>query len=344
MNLEKAVKVLDSMQLPNGAYVASPSKDYSYVWIRDVVYSVLPFLYFPSIRYEEAFHAMLDLFKSYEWKIDIHTKKRPEYLFEYIHSRYSKNLKELPVEWGHAQNDAIGIFLWGVGKGTQHGYKIIRDKSDTVIIQKLVDYLDCLNYWEAIDNGMWEENMEVHASSVGACVAGLEAVKMIVNVKEELIEKGKETLEKLLPRESQTKETDLALLSLIFPLRVVNHQMAEQILEKVTTTLERRHGSIRYVGDAYYNEGREAEWCFGFPWIGLCYSELGLLDKAEQYIPKTKKNIPKSWEVPELYIGGKEIPNNNTPLAWAVSLSYLFLKRMELTKVTDDPIFYLSIV
>ena len=107
-------------------------------------------------------------------------------MFEYIHSKYSTDLKELPADWGHAQNDAIGAFLWGVGEGFRHGQKVIRDEHDLQIVQKLVNYLECLQYWQARDNGMWEENMEIHASSIGACVAGFNAVKMLVNVKEEL--------------------------------------------------------------------------------------------------------------------------------------------------------------
>ena len=145
------------MRLSNGAYTASLSQDYSFVWIRDIVYTVLPFMQKPSERYEKAYHALFDLFKTYEWKIDIHRQKRPVYLFEYIHSRYSTDLKELPVEWGHAQNDAIGAFLWGVGEGFRLGQKVIRDEKDLEIVQKLVDYLDCLQYWQAKDNGMWEE-------------------------------------------------------------------------------------------------------------------------------------------------------------------------------------------
>ena len=62
MNIDKAIQVLDRMRLPNGAYTASVSEDYDYVWIRDIVYTVLPFLYSPSKRYEEAYHALLDLF------------------------------------------------------------------------------------------------------------------------------------------------------------------------------------------------------------------------------------------------------------------------------------------
>ncbi|GAA0335092.1 hypothetical protein GCM10008967_27410 [Bacillus carboniphilus] len=328
MDMEKALQVLDTMRLPNGAYTASRSNDYNYVWIRDVCYTVLPFLYTPSERYEKAYHALFDLFKKYEWKIDIHRKKRPVYLFEYIHSRYSTDLTELEQEWGHAQNDAIGAFLWGVGEGFKYGQKVIRDEGDLIILQKLVDYLECVRYWEAEDNGMWEENMEVHASSVGACVAGLKAVKLLVNVKKEMILKGEETLRNLLPRESATKETDLALLSLIFPYRVVDRNTALQILKNVTGTLEREFGCIRYVNDYYYNEGSEAEWCFGFPWLGLCYLELGMEEKALEYVGKTKRVIPDNWEVPELYVGGTDKPNGNTPLAWAVAMAMLFLERV----------------
>ncbi|PLT35591.1 glycoside hydrolase family 15 protein [Bacillus sp. V5-8f] len=336
MNGQKAISVLDTMRLPNGAYTASVSDDYSYVWIRDVVYTVLPFLQSSCERYEQAFHSMFDLFRNYEWKIDIHTKKKPQYLFEFIHSRYATDLTEIPVEWGHAQNDAIGAFLWGVGEGVRHGKKVIRDDKDLQIIRKLVQYLECLQYWQAKDNGMWEENMEVHASSVGACVAGLHSVKMLVEVNEDLIHKGEETLRFMLPRESETKETDLALLSLVYPYRIVDRNMALQIVNNVSGRLERKNGVIRYEHDQYYNEGSEAEWCFGLPWLGLCYRELGKLDKVQEYRMKTKRIVPDNWEVPELYIGGKNVPNKNTPLAWAVALSYLFLEGSEQEEIRHE--------
>ncbi|MEH7237405.1 glycoside hydrolase family 15 protein [Bacillus sp. JJ1562] len=329
MYTNKAIQVLDRMRLSNGAYTASLSNDYSYVWIRDIVYTVLPFINEPSDRYVNAYHALFDMFKTYEWKIDIHRKKKPIYLFEYIHSRYSTDLKEMPVEWGHAQNDAIGAFLWGVGEGYRLGQKVIRDKKDIEIVQKLVDYLECLQYWKAKDNGMWEENMEVHASSIGACVAGLNAVKILVNVKEDLIKKGENALRNLLPRESETKDSDLALLSLVFPYRVVDRDTAIKIVETVSSKLERTYGVIRYENDQYYNEGNEAEWCFGFPWLGLCYLELGQFHKASEYIEKTKRIVPDNWEVPELYVGGTNKPNGNTPLAWSVAMSYIFLTKME---------------
>ena len=87
------------------------------------------------------------------------------------------------------------------------------------------------------------------------------------------------------------KSTDLALLSLIFPYRVVDRTIALKIIGNVSSDLERTYGCIRYKNDQYYNEGSEAEWCFGFPWLGLCYLELGMFKHSIGYIEKTKKII-----------------------------------------------------
>ncbi|MCC2685094.1 MAG: glycoside hydrolase family 15 [Paenibacillaceae bacterium] len=329
MAMSKFHLVLERMRLPNGTYVASLSKDYDYVWIRDVCYTVLAYLTSSCNRYEKAYHALFDLFRRYEWKIDIHRNQKPVYPYEYIHARYSKDLKEIKTEWGHAQNDAIGAFLFGVGEGVRLGKKVIRDRTDRGIVQKLVDYLACIEYWQDEDNGMWEENREVHASSVGACVAGLKAVKMLVNVPESLIAQGEETLNRLLPRESATKDTDLSLLSLVYPYQVVTREMAGVILERVTSRLERTYGCIRYANDQYYNEGSEAEWCFGFPWLGLCYSRMGDTERMMDYWGKTQRVILPNGDVPELYVGGKQIPNGNTPLAWSVSMTSLLYERVQ---------------
>lgn len=326
--LKRLHQVLDTMRLPNGAYIASPSHDYSYVWIRDVGYTVLPYLTTTCDRYEKAMHALLDLFRRYEWKINIHTRHKPVHLFEYIHARYDKDLTEIKEPWGHAQNDAIGLFIWNIAQGIRHRKPILRDEKDREILQKLVWYLACVEYWDHPDNGIWEENLEVHASSVGAVVAGLQAIRLLVDVPEDLIRKGQQTLSLMLPRESITKETDLALLSLIYPYQVVERGMAQRILRNVTSKLERTYGCIRYEGDQYYNHGKEAEWCFGIPWLGLCHAVLGNRQQAQEYRQKTLKLLPDDGRMPELYIGGTNRPNGNTPLAWAVAMVLLLEQHM----------------
>ena len=127
---------------------------------------------------------------------------------------------------------------------------------------------------------MWEENEEVHASSVGACVAGLKKISKIIDVPPVLIQKGEETLNQLLPRESESKDTDLALLSLIYPYDVVSEGQRMQILQDVERKLVRQRGVIRYAGDYYFNRDGEAEWTFGFPWLAIIYKQLNRPDKG----------------------------------------------------------------
>ena len=169
---------------------------------------------------------------------------------------------------------------------------------------------------------MWEENEEVHASSVGACVAGLQQVnKMIgIDVPQEIIEKGKQTLQSLLPRESETKHTDLALLSLIYPYTIVNKEQAEAILHNVEQHLVKDKGVLRYLGDQYYNKDGESSWTMGLPWLAIIYKQLNKPDKCAHYMRKTMEAMNDKGELPELYFADSTSHNENTPLGWAQSL------------------------
>ncbi|XJZ28062.1 glycoside hydrolase family 15 protein [Bacillota bacterium Lsc_1132] len=342
--LLNSYQILDSLRLPNGLYLASSSKDYEYVWLRDSFYMSLPFLNKNDSCYEKTYHRILDLFKEYEWKIDIHTRQRPREQWEYIHARYSaREVKELEVPWGHAQHDAIGAVLWGIGMGQKYGKSIIRDAKDHEIIQKLVWYLNCVQYWEDPDNGMWEEWREVHSSSVGACVAGLQAVREIVFVPRELILNGYKTLAALFPRESGDRPVDLAQMSLIFPYRILIGHDAQIVLQQIETHLLRERGVIRYQGDSYYSTiesggrhhplhhyfGTEAEWTFGYPWLALCNLELRNFSKARRYLEQTEKLMLEDGSLPELYFANSCSYNTNTPLGWGSALYILAKEKME---------------
>ena len=337
-------QILDQLRLPHGLYLASSSKDYHYVWLRDSFYMSLPYLEQNNQIYEMTYHRILDLFREYEWKLDIHTVQKPREQWEYIHSRYSAmDVREIDTPWGHAQHDAIGAILWGIGIGHQRGKHIIRDKKDHEIVQKLVGYLGCVQYWEDADNGMWEEWRELHSSSVGACVAGLQAVRDIVFVPGEWINKGYQALSNLFPRESSDRPFDLAQLSLIFPYRVLNGNEAKMIVDQVETYLLRERGIIRYKGDSYYStvehEGRhhdlpfyygtEAEWTFGLPWLALCHLELGAMEKANHYIKQTEKVMLADGSLPELYFAKSADYNPNTPLGWGSAMYIMAKERYE---------------
>jgi phosphorylase kinase alpha/beta subunit len=203
---------------------------------------------------------------------------------------------------------------------------IVANDDDRRVIQKLVWYLSTLEYWHDPDSGMWEEDQELHASSVGACLAGLKMIKSVagIEVPDELIKKGEEKLHAILPRESQRKFVDLSLLSLIWPYNVVTPEESATILENVEYHLLREHGVIRYKGDHYYNKNpdgwsEEAEWTFGLSWLAIIYDKLGNAEKAKHFLDEAKKTVTKDG-VPELFFSNSTKYNDNTPLGWSESL------------------------
>ena len=92
-------------------------------------------------------------------------------------------------------------------------------------------------------------------------------------------------------------------------------------MKNVEEKLVRNRGVIRYVGDKYYNNGSEAEWTFGFPWLAIIYKKLNNPEKYAHYSRKTLEAMNDKGEMPELYYGKTDEHNENTPLAWAQALS-----------------------
>ncbi len=317
-------KSLLELRHPSGLFhAAHPSvkTGYNRFWIRDNIYAAMGLEAVDPLDAVKTYHAIFDILLKHEHKLDKADR---------IHPRYDIALTEVPEQWGNKQNDAIGAFIFKVCNLTNKGIKVVRSNADLRILQKLVHYLKSIEYWHDADNGMWEENEEVHASSVGACVAALKLLKNTkfratgefkqIIVPDEMINAGIETLNHLLPRESATKQVDLALLSLIYPYSIVTEEQRDVILKNVEEKLLRNKGVIRYVGDKYYNNGSEAEWTFGFPWLAIIYKLLNNIEKYHHYINKTKSALNKNNELPELYYGGTSEHNENTPLAWSMAL------------------------
>jgi len=336
--IEKHLQNLRALQAPSGLFLASPrgvDTGYDKAWLRDNVYEALAFSAtgdWDTVR--RVYRAILDTLLKHEDKIKWAHEHKPSYAWQYIHARYSpETFEEFWEEWGNKQNDAIGAILFQIGNLEEFGGGFIKDDNDRRIIQRLVYYLASVEYWHDPDAGMWEENEEVHASSVGACVAGLKAIAKLpgFEVSPSLISSGVEALSKLLPRESESKFADLAQLSLIWPYRIVAPEMALQILENVTYHLEKRRGVIRYKTDRYYNKNKdgwseEAEWCFGLSWLALCYNALSEREKAEHYLARAGDVATPDEKIPELYFSNSDKPNENIPLGWAESMYVVALQ------------------
>ncbi len=323
--IRQSLILLEQLQHENGLFSASKKNvktGYNNAWIRDTIYIALGFERPALENAISSYRALLDIMLKHENKIDWMIKQPlPKERWRYIHARYDpETMNEIWDDWGNKQNDTVGALLFKIGDLENKGIKVLRDENDFRIIKKLVDYLKAIEYWHDADNGMWEENEEIHSSSVGACVAGLRKISRIVDVDAKLIKLGEDALNGLLPRESKTKDVDLALLSLIYPYDVANEEQKKQILENVEKLLLRKRGVARYLGDKYYSKNGEAEWTMGLPWLAIIYRQMGNLGKYEYYMKITREAMNKQGELPELYFAESEEHNENCPLGWAQSL------------------------
>jgi GH15 family glucan-1,4-alpha-glucosidase len=340
--INQHMKILKGLQYRSGLFAASiPKADTGYdkSWLRDNFYECLAFEVMGDWdTVDKTYRALLKIFLKHEYKIDHAIEKKPEHKHQYIHARFNpETFDEFWEEWGNKQNDSIGAILFRIGELEHHHKRaILKDDDNVRIVNKLVRYLGSIEYWHDVDSGMWEEDEEVHASSVGACVAGLKSIQRLpkIEVPQYLIDEGQKTLNHLLPRESKKKFVDLSLLSLIYPYDIVTARQRDEILKNVEYLLLRKKGVIRYKNDHYYNKNpdgysEEAEWCFGLSWLAIVYEHMGNKAKAERFIKRMVGTDTKEG-IPELYFSNSPIYNDNTPLGWSESLFIVALHDMNM--------------
>eukprot|EP00123_Amoebidium_parasiticum_P013672 comp22090_c0_seq1/m.32213 comp22090_c0_seq1/g.32213 ORF comp22090_c0_seq1/g.32213 comp22090_c0_seq1/m.32213 type:complete len:483 (-) comp22090_c0_seq1:537-1985(-) len=209
------------------------------------------------------------------------------------HIRFNGHkLSENTEHWSHAQNDALGYFLWLACKLGRKGHLDCSHEKFAELLAQLTLYLYAVGFWSDKDNGHWEEVRKVEASSVGAATAGLRelhrlmnenskfsaafskcytAVKGTTNPKQHadvplsddalstvaaMEARGQAALASILPYESRdegaTRTTDGALLFLVYPLRIVEGDIARKIVTDVVDHLAGDNGIRRYSGDSYW--------------------------------------------------------------------------------------------
>jgi len=338
--IEAHLRVIRGLEKAPGIYTASAhsvTTGYDKAWLRDIYFIVLSFLETGDIEtVKKSARALLNVFTKHKEKINWAIHNKPSETWQYIHARFHpETFEEFWEEWGNRQHDAVGEVLNLICDLELRGESIIQNDDDKDMVQKIVDYLVRIEYWQDPDNGIWEESAEIHASSVGSVLAALRKAHQIpwLHVPSWDIQKGEETLRALLPRESQNKFCDLALLSLIYPFKVVTEEETLAILRNVEYHLTRDRGVIRYKNDRYYNANQdgyseEAEWCFGLSWLSIIYAERGNKEKAEHYLSRAYQTVTAEGLVPELYYSNSPTPNDNTPLGWAESMYVIALKKV----------------
>lgn len=339
--IKEHLDMVRSLQKPSGVFTASAfdvDTGYDKAWLRDIYFMVLCFLETGEIEtVQKAAKALLTVFVKHQGKINWAAENKPHYAWQYIHARFHpETFEEYWEEWGNSQNDAVGEVLNLICTLELLGASVVETDDERAMVQKIIDYLITLEYWQDDDNGIWEENMEIHASSIGSCVAALEKANQVewLDVEDVMIERGRSALRALLPRESMTKFSDLALLTLIYPFAVTTEEETIEILKNVEYHLVRDKGVIRYKLDKYYNNNidgysEEAEWCFGLSWLAIIYAERADKEKAYYYLRRAKSAVTHEGKVPELYYSNTDKPNENTPLGWAESMYVIALKKVK---------------
>ncbi|MGR8997584.1 MAG: glycoside hydrolase family 15 protein [Gammaproteobacteria bacterium] len=297
-----------------------------------------------------------------------------------LHAKYDTKSGAVVVgdhEWGHLQLDATSLFLLMLAQMTASGLRIVFTIDEVNFVQNLVHYIS--RTYRTPDYGIWERGhkinhgiAELNASSIGMAKAALEALSgfnlfgmdggqdSIVHVISDDIARSRITLESLLPRESISKETDAAVLSITgFPAFAVDNQTIRAKTEAIICEkLEGRYGCKRFLLDGHQTEiedGQrqyydphelkqfmdiECEWPLFFTYLQLTSLFRGDNETALRYRNKLESLLVEQngqGLLPELYVvpidsiaaekaqphSQERIPNENIPLVWAQSLFML---------------------
>jgi phosphorylase kinase alpha/beta subunit len=368
--------------------------DYTDAWVRDNVYSILS-VWGLAISYKKyqpddtrtytlsqsvvkLMRGLLTSMMRQSHKVEAF--KNSLNPIDALHAKYGTNTGLEVVEdhaWGHLQLDATSIFLLQLAQMTASGLNIIYTIDEVNFVQNLVHYVS--RTYCTPDYGIWERGnkinrgtTEINCSSIGMAKAALEALngfnllgnvsgnEGVIHVIVNDIARSRFTLHGLLPKESNSKETDASLLSIIgYPAYAVeNEELVKITREKIVDKLEGEYGCKRFLLDGHQSsiedssklhykptelkqfEDIESEWPLFFTYF-LIDAHLREDHKSiEKYKSKLKPLfIEKDGQMllPELYIvpedlmeaekqnpkSQKRVPNENIPLVWAQSLYML---------------------
>ena len=368
--------------------------DYTDAWVRDNVYSILCVwgLSLSYKKYNPDHHRTFLLSQSVvklmrgllvsmmRQSSKVEKFKNTLEPIDALHAKYGTNTG-LPVvgddEWGHLQLDATSLFLLMIAQMTASGLRLIYTIDEVNFVQNLVHYIS--RTYCTPDFGIWERGhkintgaTEVNCSSVGMAKAALEALdgfnlfgnvlskEAVIHVIPSDIARSRFTLQGLLPRESSSKETDAALLSIVgYPAYAVEDKnIVEKTRDKIVKKLAGNYGCKRFLLDGHQSsiedssrlhyesselrefEHIESEWPLFFTYFLLD----ALMREDSKDIDYWKKKLEPLFVeedgellLPELYIVPKEsitaekenpgsqkrVPNENLPLVWAQSLYML---------------------
>ena len=368
--------------------------NYQDAWVRDNVYSILAVwglaLAYRNVdndngrgyelqqRTVKLMRALLRSMMAQSNKIEKFKKTRQP--IDALHAKYDTATGDSVVgdsEWGHLQIDATSVFLLTLTQMIASGLDLIWTDEEVCFIQNLVYYIE--RAYRSPDFGIWERgaksnsgSVELNASSLGMAKAALEALSgfnlfgakgsfsSVIHVIPDNIAQSNITLSAMLPRESNTKEIDAALLSVIgFPAFAVQDKaLSDRVRNDIVTKLEGRYGLKRFLRDGHQtvleDEGRlhyedkelkqfeniESEWplFYAYLYLDAIFTDnkpqiAHYRDRLDKVLVEQNgfKLLPELYYVPKESIDAERanpqsqdrLPNENIPLVWAQSLYLL---------------------
>lgn len=378
--------------------------DYTDAWVRDNVYSILsvwglalaykrenPHHYRTHTLSMSVVKLMRGILSAMMRQADrVEAYKKSHNPLDALHAKYGTDTGLAVVgddEWGHLQLDATSLFVLMIAQMSASGLSIIYTVDEVNFVQNLVHYIS--HTYLTPDYGIWERgdkinhgNAEINCSSVGMAKAALEAIsgfnlfhdcatqEGVIHVVPNDIARSRLTLKGLLPRESDSKETDAALLSIIgYPAYAVEDvALIEKTRTKIIERLAGNYGCKRFLLDGHQSsiedasrlhyepselrefEHIESEWPLFFTYLLL---DAIMREDRDSIVMWREKLEPLFVEeegvrlLPELYIVPQEsvaaekaaphsqerVANENIPLVWAQSL--YMLSEMILEGVLD---------
>lgn len=381
-------------QDPVTGLIASHKQD-DHAWVRDNVYSILS-VWALSLAYRKNADLDEDRAKTYELeqgcikmmrglllammrqKDKVEKFKQTQNPADSLHAKYSSQTTATVVgdhEWGHLQLDATSLYLLILAQMTASGLQIVFNLDEVTFIQNLVFYIEAT--YCIPDYGIWERGdktnhglPELNSSSIGMAKAALQALDdldlfggkggpfSVIHVLADEAQKCNAVLQSMLPRESNSKEVDAALLSVIgYPAFAVDDpELIDQTRKSILQKLKGKYGCKRFLRDGYktakedpsrlyyeswelqHFENIECEWP-----LFLCYLVIDACfrgerleveeysDALEQVLLRTEdglKLVPEMYSVPADKVEAEyKNPHSQprvhvgmTPFMWAQSL------------------------
>ncbi|XP_052675503.1 probable phosphorylase b kinase regulatory subunit alpha isoform X13 [Crassostrea angulata] len=344
------------------------SEENSHAWVRDNVYAVLS-VWALALAYRKTADLDEDRAKAYELEQSVvklmrgllrcmmsqveklERFKHTQHVNDSLHAKYCSKTGKTVVgdqAWGHLQIDATSLYILSLAQMTASGLQIIFTLDEVSFVQNLIFYIETA--YRTPDYGIWERGdktnhglPELNSSSIGMAKAALEAINeldlfgarggplSVVHVLPDEAQQCQAILLSMLPRESNSKEIDAALLTVIsFPAFAVDDgEKVEETRDSIVTKLEGKYGFCRFLRDGYKTAREDPNRLHYEPWELQVFERIecqwpmffalfvldGLFNGREEQVKKYSEKLDsvmiKTDEgihlLPELYAVHKEM-------------------------------------